>query len=617
MAHIIGILSSLLLFVTGILCQNSRPVFTNVGEGDMLYFSVSEDLKVGDLAFRLTADDADGDQIRFSIISNKFRIEDPVSGEVVLNQKLNYELEPTINIQVAASDRGGMTRQNAMVEVIDVNDELPQFREDYEATIPESTVSGTVIISPIIITDADQQGNTLEVTCLYSEPQIDNDPCDYFRLVEQESSRSEWRGEMTTIRGIDYEVTPSFQVQVLAFDGKNSMIKTFEVIIENEQDTPPEFIGPLSATVEEDLTAESVVMTLLARDGDVSAGEVGRAIRYEIEPGSDTYNLFEIDSVTGTIRLTRDINTVNLPRNFITLNVVAREVVSGNQLGSTLGLTATQAQVIINIRDSSKLPPAFEPNELTTYVVEKCTGTEQIAILNLVQRDQSSVSEYELYLGTYEDLFTVSPQTASGSREVYLSVIDNCKLDYDQGQSEYQVIVYAREKNTVARLQGQVKVEVKLQDGNDNDPRFSQSNYQARVPENAQAGQPVTTVTATDLDSGANADICYKLDPPSSLFSINYKTGEITVKSCPTPGSGDCLDYERQQLYKLNVVGRDKCGEGRLSNTTVSVSVIDRNDNPPEFTEQNYVTSIIEGQTDPDVQVTAVDPDGGSNIRYV
>jgi hypothetical protein len=34
-------------------------------------------------------------------------------------------------------------------------------------------------------------------------------------------------------------------------------------------------------------------------------------------------------------------------------------------------------------------------------------------------------------------------------------------------------------------------------------------------------------------------------------FSVNNKTGVITVADCPTPGSGTCLDFETKQHYYL------------------------------------------------------------------
>ncbi len=86
-------------------------------------------------------------------------------------------------------------------------------------------------------------------------------------------------------------------------------------------------------------------------------------------------------------------------------------------------------------------------------------------------------------------------------------------------------------------------------------------------------------------------------------FQINYKTGEITVRECDTPGLRPCLDYEWRRDVRLRVTARDKCGEGLRANTTVTVLVGDGNDNPPKFLLPVYFGTIDEGETDPRITV--------------
>ena len=90
-------------------------------------------------------------------------------------------------------------------------------------------------------------------------------------------------------------------------------------------------------------------------------------------------------------------------------------------------------------------------------------------------------------------------------------------------------------------------------------------------------------------------------------FEINYKTGEISVAQCDTPGRRPCMDYEWLQQFKLTVTARDKCGEGERSNTTVTVNVGDANDNEPRFTLPDYRGTITEGETDPRITVQVGD----------
>lgn len=62
--------------------------------------------------------------------------------------------------------------------------------------------------------------------------------------------------------------------------------------------------------------------------------------------------------------------------------------------------------------------------------------------------------------------------------------------------------VIAEEKNTNPRLSSTATVIVSIADANDNVPLFQQQQYTASVSEMASPGTLVTTITATDMDSG-------------------------------------------------------------------------------------------------------------------
>lgn len=86
-------------------------------------------------------------------------------------------------------------------------------------------------------------------------------------------------------------------------------------------------------------------------------------------------------------------------------------------------------------------------------------------------------------------------------------------------------------------------------------------------------------VVATDADSiGRNSDIVY-----------NIKSGDSRVFEIDPPSSGIIktrviIDYEVEQVYTLIVEARDDGLEySRSSTCTVQISVIDINDNPPNF----------------------------------
>ena len=82
-------------------------------------------------------------------------------------------------------------------------------------------------------------------------------------------------------------------------------------------------------------------------------------------------------------------------------------------------------------------------------------------------------------------------------------------------------------------------------------------------------------------------------------FIVNRVTGEITVKQCPTPGEGNCLDTEQQSVYTLDFMVRDNYAEGYLSQVPLTIRILDENDNAPIFQLGNYESYIKEGEINP------------------
>jgi len=115
----------------------------------------------------------------------------------------------------------------------------------------------------------------------------------------------------------------------------------------------------------------------------------------------------------------------------------------------------------------------------------------------------------------------------------------------------------AQETLTKQRLSSTATLVVSVQDVNDNVPVFQDDSYEARVSESASAGSIVTSITASDRDSGlfGQAGLQYTLEGDGSeRFNVDKKTGAITVAECSegTPGVLPCLDYETRPIYYLS-----------------------------------------------------------------
>ncbi|XP_076837915.1 cadherin-12a isoform X2 [Brachyhypopomus gauderio] len=122
---------------------------------------------------------------------------------------------------------------------------------------------------------------------------------------------------------------------------------------------------------------------------------------------------------------------------------------------------------------------------------------------------------------------------------------------------------------------------IKVQDINDNEPRFLEGPYSASVPEMSPIGTYVMQVTATDADDptyGNSARIVYSILHGQPYFSVDPKTGVIRI-ALPN------MDREVKESYQVLIQAKDMGGQlgGLAGTTTVNITLTDINDNPPRF----------------------------------
>ena len=123
-------------------------------------------------------------------------------------------------------------------------------------------------------------------------------------------------------------------------------------------------------------------------------------------------------------------------------------------------------------------------------------------------------------------------------------------------------------------------------------------SWQSRPPLQRASGH--APVHARPLSSaGVNRKVVYSLaDSANGFFSVDSLSG-IVVLERP-------LDREQQSSYTLRVQATDQSpGRALSSLATISITVLDVNDNPPVFERRDYLVSVPE-DTSPGTQVLAV-----------
>uniref|UniRef100_A0A480W415 Protocadherin gamma-A2 isoform 2 n=1 Tax=Sus scrofa TaxID=9823 RepID=A0A480W415_PIG len=170
-------------------------------------------------------------------------------------------------------------------------------------------------------------------------------------------------------------------------------------------------------------------------------------------------------------------------------------------------------------------------------------------------------------------------------------------------------------------LSTEIHIALHVADTNDNPPSFPQTAYSTYIPENNPRGASIFSVTAHDPDSGNNAQVTYSLTqdsimgaPLSSYVSINSDTGVLYALRS--------FDYEQIQDLQLLVTASDSGDPPLSSNVSLSLFILDQNDNAPEIlypmlpTDGSTGVELAPRSAEPGYLVTkvvAVDRDSGQN----
>uniref|UniRef100_A0A8C6ULI8 Cadherin 7 n=1 Tax=Neogobius melanostomus TaxID=47308 RepID=A0A8C6ULI8_9GOBI len=230
------------------------------------------------------------------------------------------------------------------------------------------------------------------------------------------------------------------------------------------------------------------------------------------------------------------------------------------------------------------------------FVLEEYTGNEPLYVGKLHSDvDKGATS-----------IFTIDENTGD--------IHATKRLDRE-AQAYYTLSAQAVDRITNLPVEPRSEFVVKVQDINDNEPKFLDGPYLAGVPEMSPLGTMVVQVAATDADDptyGNSARVVYSIIHGQPYFSVEPKTGVIRT-ALPN------MDRETRDQYVLVIQAKDMVGQmGGLSGTTsVTVTLTDVNDNPPRFPHKNYQYTVQESLPVQSVvaRFKAADADIGSNAE--
>lgn len=470
------------------------------------------------------------------------------------------------------------------LEVEDINDNLPHFpKDEIRLSIPEDVVVGTSFLLDDQAQDDDAGSNGQLWYGL-------DDPDGFFSVKEAGPSLV-----VVVRRPLDREAQDTHRLIVVAYDrGVPSRSSTAALVVEvtDINDNCPAFHpeSPKSAFVRMDAPRGTEVTRVRAKDPDLGPNGI---IMYSFSPKTSdkSRELFSLDSDSGQITLAGAIDRDGLTE------YILRVLASGPSCPPAV------MQVTVSMLPAASHMPVMKIRYIAEHrdgaiLIEENQPPTVLALLEL--EDASPVKGAPSIVG--EVPFLLRPQRGN-----YL-LLTSKPLDFEQ-KCKYHVSIQVRD----SRLPGgreEMVIAVLVQDVNDNAPQFQLPHYQVEVEENNAPGTTLAHIRATDVDSMHNGEVAYRLGPhTAAMFSIDSGTGQVSVTVA--------LDREQQEFHNFTVLARDNGSPALESSTSVSVHVLDQNDNEPVFITTNFIFFIPEnfprlGQVG---VVAARDPDIGGNGR--
>ncbi len=242
-------------------------------------FNASEAIVVGEVIGTISATDAEGDALTFSISSNDNNLftvtagdANTQGGQLSLNagQSLDFETASSHSIVVRVSDGQLEATATITITVVDVDENTMPTIASQEFTVAED-ISDATVIGTVTATDAEGDDLAFSVTANSS---------DLFEITTA--------GELSLISGqnLDFETATSHAITVQVSDGSLSASATITINVTDVAENTAPAIAAQSFTVAEDIDAATDIGTVTATDAE------GNSISYSITANDN--GLFEI-----------------------------------------------------------------------------------------------------------------------------------------------------------------------------------------------------------------------------------------------------------------------------------------------------------------------------------
>ncbi|XP_057588674.1 protocadherin gamma-B3 isoform X10 [Hippopotamus amphibius kiboko] len=258
-------------------------------------------------------------------------------------------------------------------------------------------------------------------------------------------------------------------------------------------------------------------------------------------------------------------------------------------------------QIRVVVADANDNPPVFTQDTYRVSVQENLPlGSSVLRVMatDLDEGINAEITYAFINIGkAVRQLFKLDSKTGE--------LTTGGGLDFEERES-YTIGVEAKDGG---RHTAHCKIQIDILDENDNAPEITLDSESKYIQEDAELGTVVALIKTHDLDSGFNGEILCQLKGnfPFKIVQDTKNTYKLVTDRA--------LDREKTPEYNVTITATDKGKPPLSSKRSVTLKIVDVNDNAPVFHQASYVVHVAENNPPGAsiAQVSASDPDLGPN----
>ncbi|RNA38220.1 neural-cadherin isoform X7 [Brachionus plicatilis] len=557
---------------------------------------VQEEMAVGTKVIQVEAIDADkgeNGQVEYEILSTHnernqpFRI-DAATGLITTNVVFDRESNNKYNeysITVKAKDKGKphplSDACSFRIKILDINDHAPFFYEtEYKLSIKYNAQPGHNI-HRLIASDADS-GKNAEI-----KYRIETGSAQTARYADH-FGVDESTGMISLRKALSPSVPQPIVFTLIAQDQGEPALSSSVVVslsFADRDNEPPKWLAETEKRFErvvripEAISLNQVVETLDAESNYAPNSKL--IFDFSPRPQPESF-IIQQDKIPGTNRYRGKI-IVYQPLDAETQNFYELHVRVQNAAAQPMEITGL---VRVEILDSNDNMPLFTSPTYLANVSENSPPNTYVTKVTAVDKDISAPNNLVVYSINEPDAsrkFQIDPYTGNITTRVVLDREQTKVYFIDISACDSAMSDRPNMNSPNCRT---ANVRIDVADTNDNAPYFNYSLYEASVVENSERGTPIITIQANDLDENAQLRYLIADGNDQNVFGVRESIGEIYV------ANNAKLDYEMFEYFYLTLTVSDGIHNASCK---VTISLLDVNDNPPQFTQvPPYEIELIE-----------------------